>query len=93
MPPHCDNPPCCNPRHLYAGTPLDNVVDKVERGRLKSLRGSKHPVSKLDEERVALVKQQLAAGEMLQREIAALHGISRRTVSHIACGYIWRHVA
>lgn len=30
---HCDNPPCCNPKHLYAGTPLNNMRDRDERGR------------------------------------------------------------
>lgn len=30
---HCDNPPCVNPDHLYAGTPQQNVADMIERGR------------------------------------------------------------
>lgn len=30
---HCDNPPCCNPYHLYAGTQADNVRDRETRGR------------------------------------------------------------
>lgn len=29
----CDNPPCCNPRHLALGTDADNAADKVAHGR------------------------------------------------------------
>jgi HNH endonuclease len=29
----CDNPPCCNPDHLFAGTALDNEWDKIAKGR------------------------------------------------------------
>jgi hypothetical protein len=30
---HCDNPKCSNPKHLYAGTPQENMRDAVVRGR------------------------------------------------------------
>lgn len=30
---HCDNPPCVNPDHLYEGTPSQNALDSVARGR------------------------------------------------------------
>lgn len=33
---HCDNPPCINPMHLYAGTQSENIQDCVKRGRHKS---------------------------------------------------------
>lgn len=29
----CDNPPCCNPRHLFAGSQLDNMGDCAAKGR------------------------------------------------------------
>jgi hypothetical protein len=37
----CDNPPCVNPHHLYAGTAADNARDARQRGRAHVLQPAK----------------------------------------------------
>jgi hypothetical protein len=37
----CDNPPCCNPAHLFLGTDAVNAWDKVAKGRAPT--GDAHP--------------------------------------------------
>ena len=32
----CDNPPCCNPKHLTSGSQKDNIHDAVRKGRMAS---------------------------------------------------------
>lgn len=39
----CDNPPCCNPAHLYVGTRKQNIGDAVERSRLWMLQRTHCP--------------------------------------------------
>lgn len=37
----CDNPPCINHKHLFLGTPRDNNIDCVKKGRHVPGKGTK----------------------------------------------------
>lgn len=37
----CDNPPCCNPKHLIPGTAKMNVADSIERGHFDPVASGK----------------------------------------------------
>ena len=40
---HCDNPPCCNPRHLFVGSQRDNLLDRTLKGRATNqFSGARH---------------------------------------------------
>lgn len=42
----CDNRLCCNPKHLFLGTYLDNAQDMVSKGRHGAKKGSESPLWK-----------------------------------------------
>lgn len=78
---HCDNPPCVNPEHLYAGTRKDNARDAVERGQ--HLCGSRSPRAKLTERDVAEIRRRYDLGGVYQYELAEEFGVTQTTVSRI----------
>lgn len=73
----CDQPPCCNPAHLFAGTHHENMLDAHEKGRLKQVRGSAHWAYKIDREQLV----QLRSQGLTQRQIAKVFGVSQAAVS------------
>jgi hypothetical protein len=83
----CDNPSCCNPKHLKLGTIQDNNKDRHEKQRSKggSNKGAKNPRSKLKETEV--IKIYNANGTL--QSIADKFGIKMQTVHDIKRGKIW----
>lgn len=86
---HCDNPPCCNPAHLYFGTRQQNIDDMWARGRGR--RGSRHPFARLTEDKVKDLRVRFAEGES-NTVLAQEYGICSGMVSNIVNGKAWKHV-
>jgi len=84
----CDNPPCCNPKHLLIGTCADNNADMLSRGR--QVRGSSHGQAVLTEAMIPDIRAALDAGEA-KLAIARRYGVSRYAIRRIAIGEGWRH--
>lgn len=82
----CDNPPCVRPDHLFLGTHLDNVADRVAKDRSKSEHGE-HP-EKLTWESAERIRQLVAEGQYPWL-VAAYFGVSRVMVSKIVRGDSW----
>ena len=74
----CDNPPCCNPTHLFEGTHKDNAQDREAKGRgarfnLPVLRGEDNPAAKL------------CSGQVLEIRLLRQSGLSLRAIAHRYC--------
>lgn len=90
----CDNPPCCNGRHLFYGTDKDNAVDMAKKGRSAAQiypgirRGSRNSLAVLTEETVRLIKR----SDLSQRHLALIYKVHYSTISKIKTGINWSHV-
>jgi len=88
---HCDNPPCVNPAHLYAGSRASNVADMVTRGRLINLRGEEHGKARLTADQVRSIRSSYADGSATQVELSATYGINQSHISRIIRRKAWNH--
>jgi hypothetical protein len=78
----CDNPPCCNPRHLRVGTWADNTADMVERDRVSRLANEQSAQAKLSNAQVDEIRRRCAGGET-QCSVAEHFGVHPAHVSRI----------
>ena len=84
----CDNPPCCNPGHLFLGTNAENQADKIAKGR--GLDGERHGRSKLSAAEVSAIRFLRQNTTFTRKEIAMQFGVTRGHVGHIERGLAWR---
>ena len=91
----CDNPPCCNPGHLFAGTHKTNAEDRDTKGRQASRVGQLNGMSKLDDDKVKAIRARYAPYSRSHgtAAIARDYGVAQGVVSSIVLGNAWKHVA
>lgn len=87
---HCDNPPCCNPNHLFLGTPKDNARDKESKGRGNQAKGEAAHLSKLKENEVLEIRAQY--GTIDPNRLCKMYGIARNTLDHVIARRTWKHI-
>jgi hypothetical protein len=84
----CDNPPCCNPAHLFIGTQAMNLADMVAKGRQARHLGRTNPMARLTDDDVRAIRSSgLPAAELAKR-----HGVHPRTVRDVLDRRSWKHL-
>jgi len=76
---------CCNPKHLYWGTPSDNQRDTVKHGTAKRPGGRRQKLTDAQVEEI----RALAARGVKQYQIAGRYGVRRESIGQILRG-AWR---
>ena len=76
----CDNPPCVNPDHLSAGSPMENTHDMMRKGRHKAGNAAQAlKVQKITDDQV----REILRDKRRYVEIAAEYGLSYQHIVEI----------
>lgn len=84
----CDNPACVRPDHLFLGTQLENIQDRVKKNRSSGgkngspPRGIRNPKAKLTFQQVQQIRERYDNGET-QVVLASYFKVSQNTISKI----------
>lgn len=87
----CDTPSCCNPIHLFLGTPKDNAHDRAIKNRNCNQNGENNHKSKLTKKDIISIRILLAKG-MLHQQIGQKYGVHKATISKIKLRTRWAHI-
>ena len=72
-------------------TRAENMKHAVETGLINN-KGENHGMSKLTPTDITEIRGLLDDGDLLQREIGDLFGVTRSNISHIKCRKSWDHI-
>lgn len=88
----CDNPSCINPKHLFLGTPRDNAVDCLNKGRRHDISGENKHNAKLTKTDVENIRKIYELKELSLRELARKYNVNRKTMWNAITGKTWKCV-
>ncbi len=86
----CDNPSCVNPTHLFLGTNLDNIKDKISKNR--QTKGSLIVGSKLNEDSARKIRHLYSLGGTSYMKLADQFGVTGSNIQAVIERRTWKHV-
>lgn len=93
----CDNPPCCNPHHLFLGTHKQNMEDKVKKGRQPKgdairqyVKGELQGAHKLTRLQVNEIRQRYAMGGITYTRLGKEMGVCAAHIGRIVRYLEWQ---
>ncbi len=88
----CDNPPCCNPDHLFLGTQKDNMADASSKMRTYRPIGILSNTCKLTESKVIRIRRDYARGGVSTIALAQRYGCQPANVHCIVALKNWKYL-
>lgn len=88
----CDNPRCCNPEHLFVGTPRDNTLDSIAKGRAHRAIMENAPTTKLSRHEVIEIRKIYAKDKPTKKALAQRFNCSETNVAAILRRQTWRYI-
>lgn len=85
----CDNPGCVRPSHLRDDTQSSNILEAIERGRVKPVSGGAQANIKVTKEVAREIRRRYAAGGTSYRQLASEYSLSKTHVGRIVKQECW----
>lgn len=85
----CNNPKCCNPKHLYVGDNMSNTRDKIRAGtqyKIPPMKGESSPSAKLTWGQVREIRASSESGVYWAKKL----GVTKTSISRIRKNKTWK---